>query len=316
MTSLASIALCACIASAPPATAPATGGADASPAGKPATVPATTAPTGVLAGPSANATAQPAKATIVVRGFDGMLEPLEMEPAAAAVFRLDLDEEALRAVEAHAAARSRAFSEFVTAHYDQLIDAGADLQAMRTMEPAERAAAFGRIRTLFADMKPFTARGTFIDECADALTAEQRTEARRMADEWHAARKAELRREVFPQVSGELEPSADERLEFRMRLEEMGAMVKRTIAQRADARKAQFEDVTKRLDLTPEQAEKVKALFMEIGVQEIQGKREPGAYSMRERQQIFGELAKILDESQRARLRDMVIDRGASRPAQ
>jgi hypothetical protein len=55
---------------------------------------------------------------------------------------------------------------------------------------------------------------------------------------------------------------------------------------------------------------------MEIGVQEIQGKREPGAYSMRERQQIFGELAKILDESQRAKLRDMVIDRGASRPAQ
>ena len=93
-------------------------------------------------------------------------------------------------------------------------------------------------------------------------------------------------------------------------------MVKRTIVQRAESRKAQFEDVTKRLDLTPEQVEKVKALFMEISVQEIQGKREPGAYSMRERQQIFGELAKILDESQRAKLRDMIIDRGASRPAQ
>jgi hypothetical protein len=100
-----------------------------------------------------------------------------------------------------------------------------------------------------------------------------------------------------------------------MRLEEMGAMVKRTIAQRADSRKAQFEDVTKRLDLTPEQTEKLRALFMEIGVQEIQGKREPGAYSMREQQHIFGELAKILDESQRAKLRDMIIERGASRPA-
>jgi len=270
----------------------------------------------VLAGPTVNATAQPAKATIVARGFDGMLEPLDMEPAAAAVFRLNLDEEALRAVEVHAAARSKAFSELVTAHYDQLIDAGADLQAMRTMEPAERAAAFGRIRTLFADMKPFTARGTFIDECADALTAEQVTEARRMAAEWHATRKAELRREVFPETTGELDPAADERLEFRMRLEEMGAMVKRTIAQRAESRKAQFEDVTKRLDLTPEQTEKVRALFMEIGVQEIQGKREPGAYSMRERQQIFGELAKILDETQRAKLRDLIMDRGASRPAQ
>lgn len=307
MPSLATIALCAFVASAPPAPAP--------PAG-PATAPPGTAPTGVLAGPTVNATTQPAKATIVARGFDGMLEPLDMEPAAAAVFRLKLDEEALRAVEAHAAARSKAFSDFVTAHYDQLIDAGADLKAMRTMETAERAAAFGRIRTLFADMKPFTARGTFIDECADALTAEQVEEARRMADEWHAARKAELRREVFPQATGELDPTADERLEVRMRLEEMGAMVKRTIAQRAESRKAQFEDVTKRLDLTPEQVEKAKALFMEIGVQEIQGKREPGAYSMRERQQIFGELAKILDETQRAKLRDMIIDRGDSRPAQ
>ena len=307
MPILANIALCACIASAPPAAAPPSG---------PATAPAAPAPAGVLAGPTVNATAQPAKATIVARGFDGMLEPLDMEPAAAAVFRLNLDEEALRAVEVHAAARSKAFSEFVTAHYDQLIDAGADLQAMRTMEPAERAAAFGRIRTLFADMKPFTARGTFIDECVDALTAEQVAEARRMADEWIAARKAELRREIFPQATGELEPAADERLEFRMRLEEIGAMLKRTIVQRAESRKAQFEDVTKRLDLTPEQVEKVKALFMEIGVQEIQGKREPGAYSMRERQQIFGELAKILDESQRAKLRDMIIDRGASRPAQ
>jgi hypothetical protein len=36
---------------------------------------------------------------------------------------------------------------------------------------------------------------------------------------------------------------------------------------------------------------------------------------MREQQHIFGELAKILDESQRAKLRDMIIERGASRPA-
>ena len=315
MPSLAIIGLCACIASAPPAAAPPAGPAPEPPAAAPPPAPAP-APAGVLAGPTVNATAQPAKATIVTRGFDGALEPLDMEPAAAAVFRLNLDEEALRAVEVHAAARSKAFSEFVTAHYDQVLAAGSDLQAMRTMEPAERAAAFGRIRTLFADMKPFTARGTFIDECSDVLTTEQKAEARRMADEWHAARKAELRREIFPQATGELEPAADERLEFRMRLEEIGGMVKRTIAQRAESRKAQFEDVTKRLDLTPEQTEKVRALFMEIGVQEIQGKREPGAYSMRERQQIFGELAKILDETQRAKLRDLVIDRGASRPAQ
>jgi hypothetical protein len=265
-----------------------------------------------LAGPSVAASPADVKPTIIDRGFDGMLEPLDAEPETAAVFRLKLDDESLRAVEARDAARSKAFSDFVTAHYDQVLAAGSDLQAMRSMEPADRAAAFGRIRKLFADMQPFTARGTFIEECSELLTAEQQTEARRMVTEWHAARKAELRREIFPDVTGELDRQADERLEFRMRLESIGGMVKRTITQRADSRKAQFEDVTKRLDLTPEQTEKVRNLFMEISVQEIQGKREPGAYSMRERQQIFGELAKILDETQRGKLRDLIISRGAS----
>lgn len=309
MSSLAFIAICAGIAVAPPAaaTAPPSGvsGSSVAPAAAPA-------PGGVLAGPSVAASPAEAKPTIIDRGFDGMLEPLDAEPETAAVFRLKLDDESLRAVEARDAARSKAFSDFVTAHYDQVLAAGSDLQAMRSMEPADRAAAFGRIRKLFADMQPFTARGTFIEECSDLLTAEQQTEARRMVTEWHTARKAELRREIFPDVTGELDRQADERLEFRMRLESIGGMVKRTITQRADSRKAQFEDVTKRLDLTPEQTEKVRNLFMEISVQEIQGKREPGAYSMRERQQIFGELAKILDETQRGKLRDLIISRGAS----
>lgn len=309
MSSLAFIAICAGIAVAPPATATAppsgVSGSSVAPAAAPA-------PGGVLAGPSVAASPAEAKPTIIDRGFDGMLETLDAEPETAAVFRLKLDDDSLRAIEARDAARSKAFSDFVTAHYDQVLAAGSDLQAMRSMEPADRAAAFGRIRKLFADMQPFNARGTFIEECSDLLTAEQQTEARRMVTEWHTARKAELRREIFPDVTGELDRQADERLEFRMRLESIGGMVKRTITQRADSRKAQFEDVTKRLDLTPEQTEKVRNLFMEISVQEIQGKREPGAYSMRERQQIFGELAKILDETQRGKLRDLIISRGAS----
>ena len=312
MSSLAFIAICAGIAVAPPtaATAPPTGVS-----GSPVAPVAAPDPGGVLAGPSVAASPAKAKLTIIDRGFDGMLEPLDAEPETAAVFRLKLDDESLWAVLARDAARSKAFSDFVTAHYEQVLAAGSDLQAMRAMEPADRAAAFGRIRKLFADMQPFAARGTLIDECSAILTAEQQTEARRMVTEWHAARKAELRREIFPDGTGELDRQADERLEFRMRLESIGGMVKRTITQRAESRKAQFEDVTNRLDLTPEQTEKVRNLFMEIGVQEIQGKREPSAYSMRERQHIFGELAKILDEPQRAKLRDMIINRGASQQA-
>ncbi len=169
MSSLAFIAICAGIAVAPPtaATAPPTGvsGSAVAPVAAPA-------PGGVLAGPSVAASPAEAKPTIIDRGFDGMLEPLDAEPETAAVFRLKLADESLWAVLARDAARSKAFSDFVTAHYDQVLAAGSDLQAMRAMEPADRAAAFGRIRKLFADMQPFTARGTLIEECSAILTAE------------------------------------------------------------------------------------------------------------------------------------------------
>ena len=69
----------------------------------------------------------------------------------------------------------------------------------------------------------------------------------------------------------------------------------------------------RQLDLTPEQAERVKQLFMEIAVQEIQGKRERGHLTRRERERVFGELATILDESQRGKLRELLLgDRGSA----
>ncbi|MFM8697534.1 MAG: hypothetical protein ACKOF7_02510, partial [Phycisphaerales bacterium] len=67
-----------------------------------------------------------------------------------------------------------------------------------------------------------------------------------------------------------------------------------------------FEAFAEQLDLSPEQAEKVRSLFMEIAVQEIQGKRDSGAYSRREREELFGELARILDERQRLKLGELM----------
>ena len=50
----------------------------------------------------------------------------------------------------------------------------------------------------------------------------------------------------------------------------------------------------------------MRALFMEIAVQEFQGKREAGVYSRREREELFGEMAKILDERQRLKLGELM----------
>lgn len=263
------------------------------------------APGGLLAGPSA--AAAPAPPTIVDRGFDGALEPLDDEPEVAAAFRLKLEDDRRAKVEAIAAARAAAFEGIVLANYDDFLRLGNDLRSIRTMAPDARTAALGRLRDLRSALRPFVARGTFLDECAAELTEQQRADANRMAGEWRAARMAELAKETGMADGGSPDAAVRERLEARMQLESLGQMVKRTIQRRADARNAQFEAVVRQLDLGPEQAEKVKAVFMEIAVEEIQGKRERGQLSMRERRRVFGELAKILDETQRGKLRDLLL---------
>ena len=282
---------------------------------------------GLLAGPKvAAASTTPARATIVERSFDGTLQPLEDEPEVVAVFALKLDPAPRAQLEQLAAARAKAFEDIVLAHYEEFLALGTDLRGMAQASPEQRGAATQRIQSVTAALAPFVARGGFLHEAAGVLTPEQQAEARRMADEWIGVRRGELRKEIEARAGmGDAgggagnDPAAsvalDRRVQARMRLETVGGMVRRTIERRADARKAQFEETVRRLDLSPEQAEKVRSLFMAIAVEEIQGKRTPGSLGARERQRIFGELAKILDDTQRAKLRDMVMGLPADEPS-
>lgn len=277
----------------------------------PAPAPSMAPPAGILAGPAATAPA--AAPTIVERSFDGALAPLDDEPEVVATFRLALSEDQRPRLEAAAAARSAAFEQILLANYDEFLRMGEDLKSMRSAPPAERGAALARMREVRATLTPFEARGTFLEEAAPLLEAEQLAQARRMAEEWRAARRAELSKEVFSKDTAELAPAEAERLDARLRLELLGQLAKRTIQRRADSRTAQFDAVVRQLDLTPEQAERVKQLFMEIAVQEIQGKRERGQLTRREREHVFGELAKILDGTQRGKLRELLLgDRGSA----
>lgn len=231
---------------------------------------------GVLAGPEVRASAdRPARPTIVERGFDGTVAELDDEPEVVAAFALpDLTEEQRARLEAIAAQRRRAFEEILFANYAEVIGAG---------QPGN--ARPGRIAAL---LRPFRTRGSFADEASSVLTAGQRAELDRMVAEWRAA-----------------EPASDA-------LRELGRMARRAIQRRAASRQEGFNDLVQRLDLTPEQAERVRSLFMQFAVEEIQGTRERGSYSRRERDEVFAALATILDPAQRERLRDMVLDRGPS----
>lgn len=273
--------------------------------------PSGTGPAGLLAGPAV-APAEPARRSIIERGFDGVLVPLDDEPEVVAALAVAKDDVQRARLESVAAARTKAFEEILFEHSTTIVGLGEAMRSAKESGTKGATAAFAKLREVNGILAPFRARGDFIDECGSALDPAEAAEARRLAAEWRAARAAEL-----PTVEGAdamAAPAGNARAEARMRMEELGAMVKRSIQRRAASRTAQFEHLVKELDLTPEQAERVRSLFMEIAVQEIQGTRERGTYTRREQQQVFGELAKILDERQRRKLGEMITGMPAGAP--
>jgi len=272
------------------------------------TAPATPVPPaapGLLAGPAA---AVPSTTlTIVERSFDGELLPLEDEPEVAAVFRMPLENDQRSRLEAIASRRAKAFEELLMANYDDAVKVGEVLKSIRTMPAKDRMAALRQLGDFRTAMAPFLERGTFLDEVRDVLDADQLSRAKSMVDEWRRAREAELAKTMVAPPGPSVAGSDRERMEARMRLDALGQLARQTLQRRAQSRINQFEAITKQLDLTPEQAERVKQVTMELAAQEIQGKRERGQLTRREREQLFGELSKILDEKQRAKLLELFL---------
>ncbi len=260
---------------------------------------------GLLAGPSAAAPA--AAPTIVERSFDGDLLPLEDEPEVAAVFRMPLENDQRTRLEAIASRRAKAFEELLMANYDDALKVGEVLKSIRTMPAKERMAALRQLGDFRTAMAPFLDRGTFLDEARDVLDADQLSRAKAMVDEWRRAREAELAKTMVAVPGTPAAGTERERMDARMRLDALGQLTRQTLQRRAQTRVNQFEAITKQLDLTPEQAERVKQVGMEIAIQEIQGKRERGQLTRREREKLFGELSKILDERQRAKLVEVLL---------
>jgi hypothetical protein len=260
---------------------------------------------GLLAGPAAAVPS--ATLTIVERSFDGDLLPLEDEPEVAAVFRMPLEDDQRTRLEAIASRRAKAFEELLMANYDDAVKVGEVLKSIRTMPAKERMAALRQLGDFRTAMAPFLDRGTFLDEARDVLDADQLSRAKAMVDEWRRAREAELAKTMVALPGPSAAGSDRERMEARMRLDALGQLARQTLQRRAQSRINQFEAITKQLDLTPEQAERVKQVTMELAVQEIQGKRERGQLTRREREQLFGELSKILDEKQRAKLLELFL---------
>lgn len=269
----------------PPAAAPAT-----QPATTPsATQPAAAPPAGFLAGPKADVPAEH-RPTLVERNFDGTLVRLDMDPDMAAVLRLPLSEAARAQVEELVTDRLRWTDRFVRDHYRQIIEVRTAIADGQRPNPqmAERL------------LQPVRAHERFTAVAQVALTAKEVATARAMATEYRDALRAELRKAA---------PDASEaQIDARLEIEEFGRMVAQSIQRRADAANARLREVSETLELTPEQTERVRAIFMEYAVGAIQGSR-PEKLSLREWNVVLRQLDEVLTEEQGKKLRALLAQR-------
>lgn len=228
--------------------------------------------------------------TLVERNFDGTLVRLEMEPDMAAVLRLPLSQAARAQVEELVSDRIRWTDRYTRDHYRQIIE-------VRTALAEQQRPDAKMVERL---LQPVRQRERFTAVAQVALTAKEVDTARAMATEYRDAVRAELRK-AAPDAT-------DLQIEARLELEEFGRMVAQSIQRRADAANARLREVAQTLELTPEQTERVRAIFMEYAVGAIQGSR-PDRLSVREWNVVLRQLDEVLTEEQGKKLRALLAQR-------
>lgn len=220
--------------------------------------------------------------TLVVNSFDGRLVDVGPDVERAAIERLDLTEEQREAFEKVTGERAAAFDAIVRDQYGEISKLG----GLRD-DPAAFMRAIGELAQAF---KPWSDRGTTLDEMRDHLTQEQIAHVERMVREYRAAQRAELER---------AHPDRRERRTalVRLRLEVFGALVTESIQRQIGFAKAQFDQIAQELNLTAEQKARTEAIFGPVTVAEFQGKATDA-----QRQQAMREFFALLDSNQRMKL--------------
>lgn len=220
--------------------------------------------------------------TLVVNSFDGQLVDVGPDVERAAIERLALSDDQRKAFEQIMGDRAAAFDAIVREQYGEISKLG----GLRD-DPAAFLRAIGDLARAF---RPWTDRGTALDEMREHLTEQQVEHVERMVREYRAAQRAALVRE---------HPNRREQRTamVRLRLEAFGALVTESIQRQIGFAKAQFDQVARELHLTAEQKARTEAIFGPVTVAELQGKATDA-----QRQQAMQEFFALLDSTQRMKL--------------
>jgi len=247
-----------------------------------ASQPAIPPPPPLLSGPSV--VDDPGAPAVMEPSFDGTMTESVTEPDYVAVGKLDLNEQQRKAYDDLHSARLTVFDQCVKSNYG-LVSELASLQG--ESDNSKRLAVIGKVREAF---KPYTVRGSFMDEMSPHLTAEQRRQAEAMVAEYRQARIKQLRRDMGRDATLV-------QIGTRARLEAFGQMLRESVERQIGLGQDQFEQLAKDLDLSEEQKAKALSIFGPIAVQDFQGNAKPA-----DRLRAFTAFRETLNPEQRRKL--------------
>lgn len=244
----------------------------------------------VLGGPEIDEGAT--RETLVRRGYDGALEPLEAPPEVAALDLFDLDAETREKIDEILADRAAVIDGVVVRNVRTLVE----LQGATAA--GDTAAQRRYLATLVDQFEPLRKSGRLVDKLAAAMPEADRREYRRLVRERHTAR--------FEEIKAELENAGLEDVNAvafkRMIAEAIGLEIKASYDRIVASGTAQLEETIAALRLDPETEGEVRRLVTEFGQRTMLNP------TPEQRRELFAQIYKVLPPDARRRLVDWYRD--------
>jgi len=267
----------------------------------------------LLAGPKVKDSELAARAkrpTLVVRNFEGEIERSGPEPgedalramqAAGGEWALDVSE--AKALETVAIARATALDALLRANYQEIFKLQGIAARASSANAAARLAAVLELGQVMHAFQPYFDRGGFLDEFAraDGVRSATVDKAREIEKRYITAL---VRSEQKREADAGSKPSGELAIRVRLRLEHLGALIRRAIERKVELGEAEFDAFAAALNLDGGMREKVRAELAPLFLAELAGKATPTM-----RMQAFSRVYAMLDPDQRRALLSYVSAR-------
>jgi hypothetical protein len=269
----------------------------------------------LLAGPKVKDSELAARAkrpTLVVRNFEGDIERSGPEPGEDALRAMQsaggewaLVASEAKALETVAIARAAALDALLRANYQEIFRLQGIAARAASPSAAARLAAVLELGQVMHAFQPYFDRGGFLDEFARAEGVRAGTvdKAREIEKRYITAL---VRSEQKREADAGSKPSGELAIRVRLRLEHLGALIRRAIERKVELGEAEFDAFAAALNLDGGMREKVRAELAPLFLAELAGKATPAM-----RMQAFSRVYAMLDPDQRRALLSYVAERRA-----